>query len=1617
MRPLRKLPFLATALIATYTAHADTRTWQTAGTTDTWSTAAGDTNWFIDANTTLSPWADANAAVFDAATGETITKTGTLLPATVTIGANNGNWAFSGTGTIGGAASVLKTGTGSLSLTTDNAFSGGLTISQGTVNFSTANATGTGLITLNDANTGATNNSLLGTIATARAITVANAGTGITTIGTTSGGAIAFSGALTLDKAVTLQAGTTDRTDFSGTMSGAGDITISAGVTNGRVIFNGTAKTATSNVTITSGANLQLSDGTATANSFVGDASLVTVNTGGLLRIAKGGNNETIGGLAGGGKVQAFFSNNTLTIGGTGTNTFTGELENNSGTLSLTKSGTGTQTLGGTGTSNFSGNVSITGGILKLAKSTALGAANTAVTKTIVAAGATLDVNGSNDTSYGVTIAGTGTSGQGALVNTGAATGAGNIQTPNIALSANATIGGTGNFYMIASGYGANTLTLNSNTLTKAGTNTFFLTNTTVTAGTIAISGGSISQNRASNGSAAAFVLDNTAGVSLALGGYDLSIGSLAGGGATGGNVNLGGNTLATGALGTSNTFSGAISGTGNLTKTGAGTLTLAGINTWSGATTINSGTLQAGSTGAIGANSAVTVANIAGATLDLNGFSLQVGSLAGGGVTGGTVTNSSGTPAVLTTGGLNASPTFAGAITGTTLGLTKAGTGTLTLSGTNTYGGTTTVSGGKLLVTGTLASSGNVSVGNGAIFAGSGSAGAVTVAAGGIIEGGNSGTGSLTLASLSFTDAAAVNIGPLTGYASTAAVHVTGTVAASAAPAAVVLNLPAGGIASGTYHLISHANTLTDLSAFTLGTAPTLSNRQSGMLVNNTGSIDYVVAGDTPKWTGLDGSDWVVGGTVPLHNWKLISAGTATDYIEGDLVLFDDTAANKNVRISLADISPAAVTFNNSAGNDYVLSGADYTTSMEMWGITGGTTLTKSGSGMLTLTGRNTFNGGITLSAGTINANHPSALGTGPLTFAGGAIDNTTGAPLALTTANALQGGDIVFTGSNDLTLDGPLAMSVNRQVIANNGVLTLSGVVSGTGFSLTKAGPGTLVLSGTNTHTGGTLVTAGTLRPTASTAFGGGAVTLNGGTLDPNALALTTPITVGAAGGAVAGHGTLSGIISGSGALSLASDGTLTVGAINTWSGGSTVTAGTVTLSTSATFGFTNGSVGSGPLTINSGATVNTTTFFTIDGNNTASARTVNVAGTLNLGGSEYLRTINLTGGTLNAPGTGTEYLRAPGTGLAINSLASATTSTLANRLDLTFSPLVVDTANGAAAVDLAITGTVTENTGAGTGAKTITKNGTGTLLLSGANTYSGGTTVNAGALLVNNATGSGTGSGAVTITSGATLTGTGTISGAVTVNGSLVPGQGLGGISTGALTLAATSSADFELDTTAVTSDVVHVTGNVTLGGALNLTDLAPASLSNTAKLTLLTYTGTLTGTFAGLAEGATVTVSGNPLFIHYHDGNAVTLSMGDAYTNWASTHGLTGPDAARDADPDHDGVKNALEFLFGAEPNPANAGAGSLAALPSITTDATALHFTYRRTAASVGVVSPVVQYGSTLTGWTNAVDGVNGVTVQVVTDGFGTGVDRVTVNIPLTLGSGGKLFARLTVPNP
>ena len=179
--------------------------------------------------------------------------------------------------------------------------------------------------------------------------------------------------------------------------------------------------------------------------------------------------------------------------------------------------------------------------------------------------------------------------------------------------------------------------------------------------------------------------------------------------------VTTNGGTLAAAAAGFAD-LEGNITGSGVLTigdAVNTGTVILGGTNTYLGSTTIvNGATLRATSTAALSPASAFIVIG----TLDLNGFSNQIGSLAGT----GTVTNGDSVAVVLTTGADNTDTSFSGILQDGThlLGLTKIGSGTLTLSGANTYSGGTVIDGGTLLVDNAQAlGTGNVTV-NGGILA-----------------------------------------------------------------------------------------------------------------------------------------------------------------------------------------------------------------------------------------------------------------------------------------------------------------------------------------------------------------------------------------------------------------------------------------------------------------------------------------------------------------------------------------------------------------------------------------------------------------------------------------------------------------------------------------------------------------------------------------------------------------------------------------------------------------------------------------------------------------------------------------------------------------------------------
>ncbi len=195
--------------------------------------------------------------------------------------------------------------------------------------------------------------------------------------------------------------------------------------------------------------------------------------------------------------------------------------------------------------------------------------------------------------------------------------------------------------------------------------------------------------------SSSSIILANTSGAIFDLNNFNQSVRTLSGGGASGGNITLGTATLTVN-QGSNQTYTGVVSGTGGLTKAGSSTLTLSGTNIYTGTTLINSGTLQAGIANAISSSSPLDLANTSGAIFDLNNFNQSVGTLSGGGASGGNITL--GTATLTVDQGSN--QTYTGVISGTG-GLTKLGSSALTLSGANTYSGTTTVTAGSLVFDG----------------------------------------------------------------------------------------------------------------------------------------------------------------------------------------------------------------------------------------------------------------------------------------------------------------------------------------------------------------------------------------------------------------------------------------------------------------------------------------------------------------------------------------------------------------------------------------------------------------------------------------------------------------------------------------------------------------------------------------------------------------------------------------------------------------------------------------------------------------------------------------------------------------------------------------------------
>ena len=276
------------------------------------------------------------------------------------------------------------------------------------------------------------------------------------------------------------------------------------------------------------------------------------------------------------------------------------------------------------------------------------------------------------------------------------------------------------------------------------------------------------------------------------------------------------------------------------------------------------------------------------------------------------------------------------------------------------------------------------------------------------------------------------------------------------------------------TYDLISYGALAGDgFASLQKGVISGLSGRQSAMLGNDTTNkfITLTIGGDNPKWSGALSSNWTTTTLANPKNWQLITSGTPTDYIQGDIVLFDETASNFTVNISDADVSPTSTTFSNQ---DYTVNGP--------FGIAGSGSLAKNNGGALTINTSNSYSGGTSLNGGTLNINNPSALGTGGLVIAGSTtINNTSGTPVTLSTNNPQTwNGNFTFGGANDLNLGtGSVTFTSTRTITVNgSAALTVGGDMNGGVAGLVKQGSGKLVLGGSNNYAGSTVLNQGTLQ-----------------------------------------------------------------------------------------------------------------------------------------------------------------------------------------------------------------------------------------------------------------------------------------------------------------------------------------------------------------------------------------------------------------------------------------------------------------------------------------------------------------------------------------------------------
>jgi fibronectin-binding autotransporter adhesin len=616
-----------------------------------------------------------------------------------------------------------------------------------------------------------------------------------------------------------------------------------------------------------------------------------------------------------------------------------------------------------------------------------------------------------------------------------------------------------------------------------------------------------------------------------------------------------------------------------SLTKSGNATLILTAASTYTGGTIINGGTiLLANNTSVshLGVNGALTIHN--SGTLDLRGVNTTIDSLNGD--AGTTITNNfSGAGQTLTIGNSGGGGVFQGTLQNGTGGLvlTKTGVGVIELSGTNTYTGMTTISGGMLAL-GTANS----------LPGGIGNTGGTSHLR---LDGGVLGASGTFSRSVGATSATTVDLGFSTGSFSGFAGF--GTAAGFGGTNNLIVNL-GGSSASITW-----------------------GNNSSG----NGGTANFLGSGDT-LLLGNSGAN----GTVTFQNPLSLNTNTSSNTSRTVQVDRSSVAGTNDIDAILSGVI--------SGGNDLFKTGAG---TLQLTGTNTYAGATKASAGILSVS--SIVNGGINSGIGaSSNAAANLILDGGTLQYTGGStssdrlftLTNNSG------TIDASGSGAITFAGNgaNAIAFSGSGArtLTLTGSNAGSNTLASIIGTGTGGATSLAKTGNGTWVLTGANTYAGSTTISGGTLQ------LGNGSTA--GSLSTGSAIIDNANFTINRSDAISQGTQFSSSAITGTGSFTQAGAGTTTLNAANSYQGATTVTSGTLKLdsagSTTArlanTSGITVNSGGTLLLTNSTGTTSN-------DRIGDSATMKLN-GGTFNTGGlSEHGATNNTAGlGALTLQSTST-------------------------------------------------------------------------------------------------------------------------------------------------------------------------------------------------------------------------------------------------------------------------------------------------------------------------------------------------------------------------------------------